>query len=361
MVGLLLERLGRTAELCRYAERNRHVPQSIIKQISDPGTVPLDGAAAVQSVADWIIPAYVITDGLAKHYQLMLKIFNRSVYAAAAAAVTLGAFAAILFPYRGNWRLPVVFEAIVLVALFLVQALDIRRKCRDQWVAFRAMSEYFRIGRFLALVTPATAPGLEFGRFARLHSLASRRVSVPWFNPVLERAWERRPKLNLADSDVPWLGAYLITQWIDRQLNYHHSSARVHSTWERIFQWTIRVILLATALIVISHVILDYQPQHIGTQQASRDLVAIFLAFFAIALTSLAAAFNGYSGQQRHGYHAVRFQRMAGELERIKESMHEARTMEELRMHLGAAGRIMLIEATDWYMEMEQQVIDSPS
>jgi hypothetical protein len=30
----------------------------------------------VHSVADWIIPAYVTTDGLAKRYQLRLKSLN---------------------------------------------------------------------------------------------------------------------------------------------------------------------------------------------------------------------------------------------------------------------------------------------
>jgi hypothetical protein len=360
--GLLLERFGRIEELCRYAQRSGRVPQAIAKEIRAAEAVPPAGAAAVQSVACWIVPAYVIADRLAKRYQWALKILNIGVYAAATAAVALGAFVAILFPYGGYWRLLAALEAIILVALFLVQALDIRKKCRDQWVTFRAMGEYFRTGRFLALVTPTAAGGLEFDRFARLHSWwSSKPASVPWFDPVIERAWERRPDLDLRDSDVSWLGPYLITQWIDGQIDYHRSRAKDHLAWDTIFRRAIRVILLATVFIVISHVILDYLPQHTGAHHTDRDLVSATLAFFAIALTSLAAAFNGYSGQQRHSYHSIRFQLMADELERIKESMRRAKTLGELRAHLRTARRTMLGETIDWYEEMEQQEIDSPS
>ncbi len=356
-VRLLLERFGRTAALLRYAQRDRGMQKAVVGQMASAAAAAPVGATAVQSVSEWIIPAYVMADGLAKRYQRALKVLNIGVYAAASAAVTLGAFAAILFPYLGYWRIPVICEAAVLVALFLVQALDIRRKCRDQWVTFRAMGEYFRAGRFLALVTPATAAGLEFDRFALLYSRPSwKPASVPWFNPVVERMWEHRPVLHPQDCDTPWLATYLINEWIDDQINYHQSSAKTHLNWDNFFRWTIKAILLATVLIVISHVVLDYRHEGRG-----RDLVSISLAFFTIALTSLAAAFNGYSGQQRHSYHSLRFGRMAAELKRIRKMMRGATTMEELRTHLREARRIMLGETFDWYEEMERQVIDSPT
>ena len=351
-VGLVLERFRRLADLRRYTQRGLPVQASICAEIANATAAPSGNAGAVLSVADWIIPEYVIADGLAKHYQRLLRALNIGVYAAAAAAVTLGAFAAILFPYRGIWLLPVVFEAIVLVALFLVQALDIRRKCRDRWVTFRALGEYFRIGRFLALVTPASARGLEFDRFAWLHSWSPGPVSVPWFAPVLERVWERRPGLDLRDSDVPWLRSYLAGQWIDDQIGYYKSRAKIHERWDGIFRWAIRVTLLVTILIVVTHVILDY---------LGRDTVSLSLAFLAIALTSVAGALNGYSGQQRHNYHAARFYETASELAKIGMSVCDATTMEQLRTHLRTARRTMLGEATGWYADMEQQEIDTPS
>jgi hypothetical protein len=360
-VELVLERFRRLADLRRYFRRGRPVQASVGVEIADATAAPSGNAGAVRSVADWIIPEFVIADGLAQYYQRLLKALNIGVYAAASAAVTLGAFAAILFPYRGIWLLPVVFEAIVLVALFVVLALDLRRKCRDQWVTFRALAEYFRIGRFLALVTPASARGLEFDRFAWLHSWSPGPVSVPWFAPVLERVWERRPGLDLRDSDVPWLRSYLAGQWVDDQIGYYRSRAKIHERWDEIFRWAIRVTLLATILIVVTHVILDYLPPDAGAHRVGRDTVSLSLAFLAIALTSVAGALNGYSGQQRHNYHAARFCETASELAKIRMSVCDATTMEQLRTHLRTARRTMLGETTDWYADMEQQEIDSPS
>jgi hypothetical protein len=357
--GLLLERLGRLAELCRYAHHDRRLDQAIAKEMAAAKPEPCTNAAAVRAVGDWIIPAYVVADGLAKRYQRLLKAFNIGVYAAAAAAVALGAFAAILFPYKGYWRLPVVFEAIVLISLFLVQALDIRKKCRDRWVAFRAMSEYFRIGRFLALVSTAEAHGLEFDRFTRLYSWSSEPYLVPWFAPVIERAWEGRPDLGLQNSAVPWLRQYLITFWIDDQIVYHQSRRKLHLRWDTFFRLTIQLILLVTVMAVVSHVALDYIHHH-HTWKAW-EKTEFTLAFLSIALTSLAAAFNGYSGLQRHSYHYARFSRMVTELEDVKSSLCRATTMPQLQEHLGVARRIMLGEATDWYEGMEQQLMESPT
>ncbi len=355
---LLLERLRRLAELRRHAERSRPVQESIDTTITAAASAPPAHAAVVQSVADWIIPVYVIADGLALRNQRVLKILNIGVYAAASIAVTLGAFVAILFPDRRNWLLLEVFEAIVLVALFLVQALDIRRKRRDQWITFRALSEYFRIGRFLALVTPAAARSLEFDRFARLHSWSSGPVSVPWFAPVIERVWERRPDLDLGDSDVPWLRSYLAGQWVDGQISYYESRAKIHHRWDMIFRWAIWVTLLATVVIVITHVILDY----LATDAAAhRNVLSLSLAFTAIALTSLAGALNGYSGQQRHNHHSARIRHTKDELEAIRKSICETTTIEKLRARLREVRRITLGETTDWYQDMEQQEIDSPA
>jgi hypothetical protein len=356
--GLLLERFGRLAELCRHAGHDRKVEQSIATGMAAAVPESCTNAAAVRSVADWIIPAYVAADGLAKRYQRLLKALNIGVYAAAAAAVALGAFAAILFPYhRGNWRLPVVFEAIVLVSLFLVQTLDIRRTCRDRWVAFRAMSEYFRIGRFLALVSTAEPHGLQFDRFTRLYSWASEPYLVPWFAPVIERAWDCRPNPGLRDSDVPWLRTYLIDHWIGDQISYHESRSKTHLHWDRIFLRTIKLILLVTVLAVVFHVALDYI-HHTGKVW---EKTAITLAFLSIALTSLAAAFNGYSGLQRHSYHALRFSRMEKELKDVKNSLYRATTIAQVEDQLRVARRIMLGETTDWYEGMEQQLIESPT
>jgi TIR domain/NACHT domain len=100
----------------------------------------------------------------------------------------------------------------VLASLLPIQGLDLRGRCQDQWVAFRAMSEYFRIGRYLALVTPRTAAGLEF--------------------------------------------------------QHHERKRDSHLRWDNIFRRTIRVTLFATVLIVILHVFKDYLPVFLGSSPA---------------------------------------------------------------------------------------------
>lgn len=358
--GLMLERFGRLTELCRYAQRDGRMPQAIAREMAAAAPGSYADVPALRAVADWIIPLYVAADGMARHYQRLLKAFNIGVYAAAAAAVALGAFAAIVFPGEGNWQVLVVLEALVLVALYLVQVLDIRKNCRDRWVTFRAMSEYFRIGRFLALVSPPGDHGLEFDRFTRLYSWSSEPYLTPWFAPVIERTWECRPDLKLQDSDVPWLSAYLSEHWIGGQITYHESRRKTHLHWDKVFNRTIQLILLITILAVVIHVVLDntLPARHAGHFW---DKTVFTFAFLSIALTSLAAAFNGYSGLQRHSYHAARSSHMEKELNEVKISLCGVTTMAQLQDRLSDARRIMIGEATDWYEVMEQQLIESPA
>jgi hypothetical protein len=357
----LLERLARLEELCRYARSSRHIQRDITAEML---TARASGHAdhdVVHTVAGWIIPAYVTADGLAKRYQLKLKSLNIGVYGAAAAAVALGAFAAIMFPYGGSWRLLVVFEALVLVTLLVVQWQDLRKKCRDRWVAYRAVGEYFRIGRFLSLATPQAASGLEFDRFARLYSWSSEPSSVPWFAPVIGWVWDSRPHLDLHDANVPWLRDYLIADWFNGQISYYEGRRNYHQRWDKRLQRIIGVTLFSTILVVLLHVLMDYFPLFLGIHHHSRDLLLKCLSVAAITLTSVAAAFSGYAGQQRHNYHYMRFHRMTEELRGIKASISTATTMDQLRMHIGEVRRVTLGEATNWYEGMQEQVIDSPS
>ncbi len=358
---VLLERLARLEEIRRYARKSRHIQQDIATEML-AATASAGASQMLSSVADWIIPAYVVADGLAQRYQLRLKVLNISVYAAAALAVALGAFAAIIGPYGGSWRLPAVGELIVLLALLGVQWQDLRKKCRDRWVTYRSTGEYFRIGRFLALVTPREAGGLEFERFARLYSWSSEPSSVPWFAPVIGRVWDLRPVLDVRETSAAWLRGYLIAGWIDGQIGYYQDRRDAHLRWDKRFQWIIRVTLIATVLMVLLHVLLDCNfPHFLGAHHAGHDLLLRSLAFAAIVLTSVAAAFNGYSGQQRHYYHYMRFHRMIGELRGIRNSAGGATSMEQLRMHIGEVRRVTLGEATNWYEGMQEQPIDSPS
>jgi len=357
----LLERLARLAELCRYVRDNEQARQGAAKEMRAAIAAGRPDDQILDSIADWIVPAYVIADGLAKRYQRWLKSLNIGVYAAAAVAVALGAFAAIVAPKDGGWRLLAIVEAGVLVSLFVVQWLNLRKKCRDRWVTYRAMGEYFRIGRYLAFVTPKTASGLEFDRFARLYSWSSEPGSAPWFGPVIERVWDCRPDPDLQNRDVAWLRDYLIADWIDGQIAYHEHRRDDHLRWDGIFQRIIRITLFATVLAVILHVVKDYFPAFLRAPHFGWDQLGATLAFLAIALTSVAAAFNGYSGQQRHSFHYARFRRMAEELKRIRASLHTATDMDQLRMHIAEVRRVTLGETTNWFEGMQEQLIDSPT
>jgi hypothetical protein len=357
---LLLERLARLEELGRYARASEQARKDVATEERAATAAGPAGETLVASITDWIVPAYAISDGLARRYQLRLRGLNIGVYAAAAAAVALGAFAAIIFPYGGYWRLLVIFEAALLVGLLLVQSLDLRKKCRDRWVGFRALGEYLRIGRYLAFVTPKTASGLEFDRFARLYSWSSEPASTPWFAPVLEHAWDHRPDPEPNSRDVPWLRDYLITDWIDNQIKYHERRRDDHLLWDRIFRSVIQITLLATVLAVILHVFRDYIPDFLGAPHG-RDLTLLTLAFLSITLTSIAAAFNGYAGQQRHSFHYARFRRMAEELRGIRDSLGAVKDMEQLRMHIAEVRRVTLGETTNWFEGMQEQLIESPT
>lgn len=360
---LLTNRLARLAELERYARTSASIQGALAREL-DLASVVAAGSPAdsvLESLASWIVPSYVVADGLAARYRNRLRALNIGVYAAAATAVTLGAFAAILFPYGGYWRLAAVFEAAVLISLLTVQSLDVRKICRDRWVAFRAMGELLRIGRFFALVGPPTGRDLEFSRIVQQDPWSADPDAVPWFAPVIERAWDLRPETDLGHGDVTWLRDYLIAGWIDRQIEYYERRRDMHHSWETIFQRLIRGTLLATVLAVILHMLRDYLPGFPVAQHGGRDVFLAAMAFLAITLTSVAAALNGYSGQQRHAFHFSRFRRMASELIRIRVSLSGATTMGELRAHVEEVRRVTAGEATNWFEDMQEQLIESPA
>jgi hypothetical protein len=359
---LLVERLERLDELSRSASKSDQASDDRTAPGSDPAQAAPATSDVLAAVSRWIDPTYELTDGLAKRYQFRLKVLTIGVYAAAATAVALGALAAILFPFGGAWRLPVVFEAIVLVALLAVQWLDLRKTCRDRWVAFRAMSEYQRIGRYLALVTPKITSGLDLNRVVRLNAWSSEASLIPWFGPVLERIWDRRPIAQFSDHDALWLRNHIVTDWIDGQITYHQGRRDYHERWDRILRWAIRGTLFATVLAIALHAVRAYYPAFLfGRQTGSRDLISANLAFLVIVLTSVAAAFNGYAGQQRHAYHRARFGRMARELSTIRTEVYRAISIGQLRQSISEVRRVTLSEATDWFEDMRDQEIDSPT
>jgi SMODS and SLOG-associating 2TM effector domain 1 len=357
---LLIERLARLDELLRFEAENDQARQDIADQISRAEQAVTPVSEALVRTSQWMDPPFVLADDLARRYQTRLRILTIGVYAAAATAIAFGAFAAIIFPYGGGWRLLVVFEAIVLVALLTVQWLDFRKICRDRWVAFRAMSEYLRIGRYLALVTPKTTSGLDFNRVVRLNSWSSEPSLTPWFAPVLERLWDRRPDTRLSNDDATWLRDYIITGWVGGQIEYHEGRRDAHERWDRNFKWAIRVTLFATVLAVALHALRDYFPTFLSAERG-RDLISATLAFVVIVLTGVAAAFNGYAGQQRHNYHHARFRRMARELDTVQTQLDGATSLEDLRQNIAEVRRVTLGEATDWFEDMRDQPIDSPT
>ncbi len=356
---LLLERIARLGELQRCLAKDPKPRRDLAAQLAaeQGGDGLVQDALAAVSVID---AGYAFADALARRYQRLLKILTVGVYAAAATAVGLGAFGSILFPFGGAWRLSVVFEAVVLVAFLSVQWLDVRKICRDRWVSFRAMSEYLRIGRYLALVTPKSSTGLDFSRVVRVTSWSSEPSLTPWFAPVLERIWDHRPDVSVSDEDTQRLRDYIVSDWIDGQIRYHERRRDDHRFWARNLRWAISGTLVATVLTVALHALREYFPHFLG-KETGRDAISAALAFLVIMLTSVAAAFNGYAGQQRHSYHEARFRRMARELAIIRKRLDQARTVAELRADISEVRRVTLGEATDWFEDMRDQQLDAPT
>jgi Protein of unknown function (DUF4231) len=362
----LVERLKRLEELERFAG-TRPGPRSATdrppaaEDLSAESTTAAYTSQLLANAAQWIEVPYARADGLAKAYQSRLRHISIGVYAAAATAVALGAFAAILFPYGGNWRLPVIFEALVLVVMLVLQSLDVRRTWRDRWVEYRAMAECMRVRHYLALVTPKLPTGLDFDHMARPSSWSAGPSPAQWFAPTLERLWERRPDVDRSRLSFVQLRDYVVADWVQGQIEYHKRARDSHMRLERIFQRVIRIVLYATLLAVVLHAIRGYAPAFLGRTTGRRDLIAALLAFLAIVLTSVAAAFTGYSGQQRHGFHHARFRRMATELAGISAVLQEANSLEELKRSIGEVSRVMMGETTDWFQDMLDQILESPT
>jgi hypothetical protein len=223
------------------------------------------------------------------------------------------------------------------------------------------MAEYMRIGRYLALVTPKNATGLDFNRVIRMSSWSSEPSLTPWFAPVLERLWDRRPDVRASDNDAAWLRDAVVTDWIGGQIDYHGKKEKVHQAWDRNLGWVIRIMLFTTVVAVALHAVRDYYPHFLGHEASPRDLTTVNLAFLVILLTSVAAALNGYAGQQRHSFHEARSRRMARELSNVRDQLKMATTIADLQLRIAEIRRITLGEATDWFEDMRDQLLDSPT
>ena len=219
------------------------------------------------------------------------------------------------------------------------------------------IAEYFRIGSFLVLVVPPEA-GLEFDRLARLFSWSKPAVG-PWFGPIIEQVWRERPSLELVDEDLNWLKPYLLTCWVEDQNTYHRSRHMMHSRWAHVLHRSIIAVLTVTLGLVVWHLFGEYSGP--SEHHLARDLTESILAFLAITATSIAAALNGYAGQQQHHRHAERFELMTEELEDIGNALDGATTMESLKVNVYRLRYVMLGEATDWYAGMYGQLMDVPT
>jgi hypothetical protein len=316
---------------------------------SDAGPVP----AAARKIDDWATARYERADALAKHYQLVSRLLDYSIYALAAISVIVAAIRAI-------WTVPgsaaavalSVVDVCILLAISVIVVGDLRGRLRDGWVCFRAMAEYLRTYMFFALVEPRrkTSPGEEHRSLTSLG--LNEFVGPAWFDRCMQAIWRHRP-----DRQASWTEGDLLALkgvlhgWIRDQEDYHRRSAENHAKLHQQFLIWVASLFIITVLVAFAHIFVP------PTKQLDNAL-----NFVAIGVPGVAAAINSIGAARDHHRHSVRSRAVMHLLSyQYLPAIMGADSLENLRKQADIMGTYILAESTDWYEVMAVHSVDIPT
>lgn len=285
---------------------------------------------AAARTASQLLPCFARADLLALRYQRLFQRVSALIFAAAAAAVLVSAV-------QTNWfaalKWIIVFEMLLLVLLVAIPFVSRRSRLHERWISYRFLAERLRSAYFLALAGTSDRRKRS-SRPAYLSDSADL-----WIARALEEAVARVPHTSLRPADVRALRDYLGTVWIAGQLRYHAKASHLHSrSDERLVLFTAFLFALTLVATVI-HV----------TPLESPDWVERLLITVSVCVPVIGAAVHGFGTTRQFRRHADRYRRMALLLERLKEEMDRARTLESVRRIATDAERVMREENSDWF------------
>jgi SMODS and SLOG-associating 2TM effector domain 1 len=291
----------------------------------------------LQLCVRWIVPYLGRADFLARRYQRYYLWFGTALFALSALA-TGAAAVQVLSPAQFEpfaW-----LEAFFMLVALAILALGRWRQVHRRWISCRALAERFRMGFFLC------ATGLEPDSpvaFQRLRLLAQGQ---DWTGRGFREVWAGRPPPGGPPASLQQLKRFLLSAWIDDQLDYYRRSARRQGRLERVFTWLVGAFFVCTLLLAAAH--------GLGSLlHRAAPLPAEWLIVFAVMLPAVAAATRGIQAQREYEANASRFRRIAQRLDAIRTRISTAADQRTLQAAVESAVVEMLEEHRDWFGMMQ--------
>ena len=320
----------RPATFARQAaqQQDRLKPEVAVNSTADPWVLSMN------SSAEWLVPYFVRADVLALRLQRRFRTLSAAMFLMAAASVTVVAIQVSFFPTL-NWL--AVFEVLLLLCLLAILLMSRNWHLHDRWISYRFLAERLRSAYFLTLVGTGDRRSVS----ARLAYLSDSTEA--WIERALAEVITRRPRTTIRPPDLAYLRAYLLTKWIDGQIDYHRKTARLHHKWETRLLYSTGALFGLTLVAAIAHML------GIADHGSHRSNWALLLIVLSISIPAIGAALHGISTQRQFRRHAQRYLRMVDLLSQLRQQLKQAESLEQLREAAAETERIMREENSDWF------------
>lgn len=285
---------------------------------------------AATRTASLLLPCFARADLLALRYQRWFQRISVAIFAAAAAAVVVSAVQTTWF---AEHKEILGLEVALLVVLLAIPYASRRFRLHERWISYRFLAERLRSAYFLALAGTSD----RRKRSSRPAYLADS--ADLWIARALEEAAARVPHTSWRPADVRSLRDYLATVWIAGQLRYHGTSSHRHGRWDEVLFLVTAALFAVTLVATLVHV----------TPVRGPDWVEPLLITVSVCVPVIGAAVHGLATTRQYRRNADRCQRMTLLLERLKEEMDRARSLETVRRVAADAERVMREENSDWF------------
>lgn len=294
------------------------------------GAAGLDGMRATAARAALrLLPCFARADVLAVRYQRRFQRVSAAMFAAASGAVVVGAL-------QWNYLLDrwiLAFEMALLALLLAILFLSRRSRLHERWISYRFLAERLRSAYFLSLASTS-----DRGRRSSRPAYLSDADDL-WIARALEEATARMPHASLRPADIRSLREYLATVWIAGQITYHVKASRIHRRNDEVLVAATACLFALTFVAAFIHVVLQEGPSWL-----ERLLIMV-----SVCVPVVGAALHGFGTMRQFRRNADRYGRMTLLLERLREEMRRARSVETVRRIAVDAERVMREENSDWF------------
>jgi hypothetical protein len=289
---------------------------------------------------DWILPHFSRADYLALQQQKFFYSLGVLLFFLPAIALAFGA-AQILTPM--DFPILTTVEVGILISVLVALALGRRQRAHERWITYRALTEQFRSGLFVALA------GANSVRASRWEFRYSETLAEDWPVRAFDTVWSSRPRFAGVALPLDALREFLATAWLGNQIQYHINATTRHDRLRCRIEWAIVAIFAATLVAAVLHVLLAVI---LPKANIETSVIGTWLPFLPIVLPALGGALGGLAAQRDHQRHALRSSHLSGVLSDLQHRLRGAGDMRYLLSIVQQVEGAMSEESRDWFAVM---------